>query len=133
MTHTFFSLLFTELIAAPQRASSAWTQLSNIPEVHVLALLDDMEYSPFFFLAHCQSSVNRLRDDDNVRTSFKVILDTFEFANEADVLRNIQPASTQAKMLHEMLQCVSECANSIKSYAFTGPLATKHVQVGTSS
>jgi hypothetical protein len=60
-------------------------------------------------------------------------MDAFQFANEADVLRNIQPASTQAKMLDEMLQCVSECANFIKSYAFTGPLATKHVQVGTSS
>jgi hypothetical protein len=90
-----------------------------------LALLDDMEHSPFFFLAHWQSSVHRLRHDDNVRTSFKVILDTFEFANEADVLRNIQPASRQATVLDEMLQCVSECANYIKAYAFT--------QVGTSS
>jgi hypothetical protein len=62
-----------------------------------------------------------------------VILDTFGFANEADVLKNIQPASVQANMLNEMLHCVSECANFVKSYAFTGPLATKHVQVGTSS
>jgi hypothetical protein len=111
----------------------AWTELSNIPEVRVLALLDDMEHSPFFFLARWQTSVYQLRRDDNVRTSFKVILDVFEFTNEADVLKNIQPASTQAKILDEMLQCVSECANFIKSYAFTGPLATKHVQVGTSS
>jgi hypothetical protein len=111
----------------------AWTQLSNIPEVRVLALLDEMAHSPVFFLARWQTSVYQLRHDDNVQTSFKVILDTFEFENEADVFRNIQPASTQAKMLHEMLQCVFECANIIKSYAFTGPLATKHVQVGTSS
>ena len=45
-----FSLLFTELIATRQRARSVWTQLSNIPEVRVLALLDEMEHSPFFFL-----------------------------------------------------------------------------------
>jgi hypothetical protein len=44
------SLLFTELIAAPQRARSACAQLSNIPEVRALALLDEIERSPFFGL-----------------------------------------------------------------------------------
>jgi hypothetical protein len=48
MFHACYSLLLIELIATSQRASLAWTQLSNIPEVRVLALLDDMERSPFF-------------------------------------------------------------------------------------
>jgi hypothetical protein len=130
MFHTCYSLLFIELIATSQRAISAWTQLSSIPEVRALASL--MIWS--IFLTHWQTSVDLLRHDDNVRRSFKAILDTFQFANEADVLKNIQPASTQANMLNEMLHCVSECAKFIKSYAFfTGPLAKKHVQVGTSS
>jgi hypothetical protein len=55
-----------------------------------------------------------------------VICDAFEIANEADVLRNMESASTQAKILDEMLECVSECAEFIKSYA-------EDVQVGMSA
>jgi hypothetical protein len=54
------------------------------------------------------------------------IRDAFEFAKEADVLRNIQPESKQAEILDGMLQCVSKSAKFIESYA-------KDVQVGTSS
>jgi hypothetical protein len=73
-----------------------------------------------------QTLLQQFQRDDNVRTLLQAIRDGFEFAKEADVLRNIQPASTQAKILDEMLQCVSECAEFIQSYA-------NDVQVGTSS
>jgi hypothetical protein len=53
----------------------------------------------------------------------KAIRDAFEFTNEADVLRNIQPTSAQATILGEILECVSKCAEFIESYA-------KDVQVG---
>ena len=51
MSHTFFSLLFTKLIVSPQRASSAWNLLSNIPEVCILAFCLVGRYgtlTPFF-------------------------------------------------------------------------------------
>jgi hypothetical protein len=54
------------------------------------------------------------------------IRDGFEFAKDADALRNIIPESRQAKILEEMLQCVSEIGKFIELYA-------KHVQVGKSS
>jgi hypothetical protein len=75
---------------------------------------------------HHQTLIHQFRRDDNVRTLLKAIRDAFEFAKEADNLRNIEPASTQAKILDEMLQCVSEAAEFIELYA-------KDVQVGTSS
>jgi hypothetical protein len=68
----------------------------------------------------------QVQRDNNVRTLLEAIRDAFEFAKEAEVLRNIQPASTQAKILDEMLQYVSEIAEIIESYA-------KDVQLGTSS
>jgi hypothetical protein len=79
-----------------------------------------------FFPPHHQTLLHQFQRDDNVRTLLEAIRDAFEFAKEADVLRNIQPASTQAKTLDEMLQCVSKSAEFIVSYA-------KDVQVGTSS
>jgi hypothetical protein len=68
----------------------------------------------------------QVQRDNNVRTLLEAIRDAFEFAKEAEVLRNIQPASTQAKILDEMLQYVSEIAEIIESYA-------KDVQLGMSS
>jgi hypothetical protein len=70
--------------------------------------------------------LHQFQRDDNVRALLKAIRDGFEFAKEADILRNMEPASTQAKMLDEMLECVSECAKFIRSYA-------EDVQVGTLS
>jgi hypothetical protein len=64
--------------------------------------------------------------DDNVQTLLEAIRDAFELAEEADTLRNIQPESKQAKILYEMLECVSNSAKFIESYA-------KDVQVGMSS
>jgi hypothetical protein len=70
--------------------------------------------------------LNQFQRDENVRTLLEAIRDAFEFSKEADILRNIQPASKQAKILDEMLQCVTRSAEFIVSY-------TKDVQVGTSS
>jgi hypothetical protein len=70
--------------------------------------------------------LQQVKRDDNVRTLLEAIRDAFEYAKEADVLRNIKPESMQAKMLGEMLQCVFKCGEFIQSYA-------KDVQVGTLS
>jgi hypothetical protein len=79
-----------------------------------------------FFSLRYQTLLHQFQLDDNVRTLFTAIRDSFEFAKDADVLTSIQLGSTQAKILEEMLQCVSESAEFIESYA-------KDVQVGTSS
>jgi hypothetical protein len=105
-------------------AQLAWTLLSKIPEVCPHALSEDMERSMDFM--YRQTLLLQLQRDDNVQTLLKAIQDTFEFAKEADVLKNMEPGSTQAKILDEMLECVSECAKFIISYA-------ENVQVGTSS
>jgi hypothetical protein len=73
-----------------------------------------------------QTLLHQFQRDDSVRILLKAIRDTFEFAKEADILRNMEPATTQAKILDEMLECVSECAKFIRSYA-------EDVEVGTSS
>jgi hypothetical protein len=70
--------------------------------------------------------LQQVQRDNNVRTLLEAIRYAFEFAKEADVLRNIQPASTQAKILDEMLKYVPEIAQFIESYA-------NDVQAGTSS
>ena len=64
--------------------------------------------------------------DDNVQTLLEAIRDSFEIVKDADVLKNMEPASAQVKILDEMLECVSECAKFIMSYA-------ADVQVGASS
>jgi hypothetical protein len=79
-----------------------------------------------FFPSRLQALVRQVERDDNVRTLLEAIRDAFEFAKEADALRNIKPESMQAKILGDMLQCVSKCGEFIESYA-------KDVQVGTSS
>jgi hypothetical protein len=73
-----------------------------------------------------QTLLQQVGRDDNVRTLLEAIRDTFEFAKEAAVLRNIQPGSMQVKVLDEMLQCVAKSAEFVESYA-------KDVQIGTSS
>jgi hypothetical protein len=74
-----------------------------------------MERSIIFI--YRQTLLLQLQRDDNVQTLLKAIQDAFEFAKEADVLKNMEPVSTQAKILDEMLECVSECAKFIISYA----------------
>jgi hypothetical protein len=83
-----------------------------------------MERSMVFM--YRQTLLLQLQRDDNVQTLLKAIQDAFEFSQEADVLKNMEPASAQAKILDEMLECVSECARFIISYA-------ENVQVGKSS
>jgi hypothetical protein len=70
-----------------------------------------------------QTLLQVVEHDDNVQTLLEAIQDGFELAEEADTLRNIQPESKQAKILHQMLECVSNSAEFIQSYA-------KDVQVG---
>jgi hypothetical protein len=78
------------------------------------------------FLPRCQTLLLQVQRDDNVRTLFQAIRDAFEFAEDADALRNIKPESKQARILEEMLQCVSEIGKFIELYA-------KHIGVGESS
>jgi hypothetical protein len=61
--------------------------------------------------------LKQIERDNNVETLLEAIRDAFEFAEEADTLRNIKPESKQATVLEEMLECVCECAKFIRSYA----------------
>jgi hypothetical protein len=118
---------FAELAFALQllpHAQLAWKMLSKIPEVRLHALMEDRERS--MGLINFQTLLLQLQRDDNVQTLLEAIQDGFEFAREADALKNMEPASTQARILDEMLECVTECARFIISYA-------EDVQVGTSS
>jgi hypothetical protein len=94
-----------------------------IPEVCLCALSEDIHSSISFICR--QTLLLQLKRDDNVRTLLQAILDAFDFTKKADVLRNMDPESTQPKILDEMLECVSECAKFIISYA-------EDVQVGMS-
>jgi hypothetical protein len=70
--------------------------------------------------------LKQVERDGNVETLLVTIRDAFEFAEEADTLKNIKPESKQAAILEEMLECVTECAKFITSYA-------EDVQAGTLS
>jgi hypothetical protein len=61
--------------------------------------------------------LKQVQRDDNIQTLLEAIRDAFEFEEEADTLRNLKPESRQAKILEEMLKCVSESAKFISSYA----------------
>jgi hypothetical protein len=127
LTSILRTLCFAELAFALQllpHAHLAWKLLSKIPEVCLHALMEDRERSMSFI--NRQTLLLQLQRDDNVQTLLKAIQDGFEFAREADALKNMEPASTQARILDEMLECVSECARFIISYA-------EDVQVGTST
>jgi hypothetical protein len=71
---------------------------------------------------------DRFQRDENARKLLETIRDAFEFSNEADVLRKIQPGSAQAKVLDEMLECTTTCANVIAQSVFMA-----HAQAGTSA
>jgi hypothetical protein len=77
------------------------------------------------FSPRCQTLLQQVGRDDKVRALFEAIRDAFDFAKDADALRNINPESRQARLLEEMLQCVSEIGTFIRLYA-------DHVQVGMS-
>jgi hypothetical protein len=81
------------------------------------------EYMDRYLLTLRQNLLQQVQCDESVETLLETIRDVFEFAEEADNLRNINPGSKQATILEEMLECVSECARFIKSYA-------EDVQVG---
>jgi hypothetical protein len=106
-------------------ATLAWKLLSKIPEVCLRALSEDIHNSIIFPTCR-QTLLHQLKRDDNVRTLLQAILDAFDFVKKADLLRNMNPESMQPKILDEMLECVSECAKFIASYA-------EDVQVGTLS
>jgi uncharacterized protein YchJ len=78
------------------------------------------------FSSCCKTLLQLVQRDENVEALLETIRDAFEFVEEADILRSIKPDSRQAKLLEEMLECVSESAKFIKSYA-------EDVQVGTLS
>jgi hypothetical protein len=86
------------------------------------ALSENLECS-IFFSPH-QTLIHQLERDKNVRTLLQAIQDAFDFTKKADFLKNMDP--TQAKILIDMLECVSDCAKFITSYA-------EDVQVGTLS
>jgi hypothetical protein len=77
------------------------------------------------FSPRCQTLLQQVERDDNVRALFEAIRDAFEFTKDADALRSIKSESRQARILEEMLECVSEIGKFIELYA-------KHVQVGRS-
>jgi hypothetical protein len=79
-----------------------------------------------FFEPCRQTLLQQVQCDESVETLLETIRDVFKFAEEADTLRNMNPESMQATILEEMLECVSECARFIRSYA-------EDVQVGTLS
>jgi hypothetical protein len=105
---SFFCLSCVEL-TSPQlfpHAKSAWELLSEIPEVRLPAYTKHSLFSP-----RHQTLLHQFQRDDNVRALLTAIRDSFEIAQEADALKNMDPASTQAKILDEMLEYVSESAN----------------------
>ena len=104
---------------------SIWSMLSKIPEVCWLVFSEDTEYSLFLVRLFPQTLLRQVERDDNIQTLLKAIRDSFEFSEEAGTLRDIKPESRQATILEDMLKCVSECAEFIRSYA-------EDVTVGTS-
>jgi hypothetical protein len=89
-------------------------------------LSEDLDIHTLFFSPRCQTLLRQVQRDGNVQALLETIRDAFEFAKEADVLRNIKPESRQATILKEMLECVSELGRFIESYAM-------NVQLGRSS
>ena len=124
-----FCLSVAELTSTLQLnpyAKLAWSLLSKIPEVHLIAFLDDVELLLNLFFPSChQTLLQQVERDLNIETLLQAIRDVFEFTEEADALRNIMPESRLATIPEEMLECVSKCAEFIRSYA-------EDVQVGTS-
>jgi hypothetical protein len=124
--HCFHSCVveLTSILQLNPCSNLAWSLLSKIPEVRLLAFSESMEHLLISSSCH-QTLVQQVQRDDNVQTLLNAIRDAFEFAEEADTLRDINPLSRQAAILEEMLECVCECAKFISSYA-------EDVKVGTS-
>jgi hypothetical protein len=115
----------TSILQLNPHAHLAWSILSKIPEVRLYPISEYMEHPPFCLPCR-QTLLQQVPRDENIELLLRTIRDVFEFAEEADTLRNIKPESKQSTILEEMLECVSECSMFIRSYA-------EDVQVGTSS
>jgi hypothetical protein len=85
-----------------------------------------LRHAEHLLFISCQTLLQQVQRDENVEALLETIRDAFEFAEDADTLRSIKQESKQAKILEVMLQCVSESARFITSYA-------EDVQVGTLS
>jgi hypothetical protein len=114
----------TSILQLNPQAHLAWSILSKIPEVCLYPISEYTEHRPFC-LTCCQTLLQQVQRDENIEILLETIHDVFEFAEEADMLRNIKPESKQSTILEEMLECVSECAIFIRSYA-------EDVQIGMS-
>jgi hypothetical protein len=115
----------TSVLQLNPYASLAWRLLSNIPEACPFIWL--WAFRVTFRCPPClQTLLQLVQRGDNIQTLLEAIRDVFELAEQADPLKNIWPASRQAKILDEMLQCVSKSAEFIESYS-------EDVQVGTSA
>jgi hypothetical protein len=102
----FFPLQFAEPISSPlEHASLALSLLSNIHKVRVLSLPRWIIWNIHTFLSPCRQTLGgQFQRDENSRNLLEAIRETVEFANEADILRRIQPGSAQAKSL---MRCCS--------------------------
>jgi hypothetical protein len=116
----------TSVVQLNPCAKLAWSMLSKIPKVRLLFFSWDMCHSTPFCLPYRQALLRQVQRDDNIQTLLEAIIDAFEFTEEAETLRDLKPKSRQAKILEDMLKCVSECAEFIGSYA-------EDVKVGMSS
>jgi hypothetical protein len=77
------------------------------------------------FISPCRQTLeDQFQRDENARKLLEAIRDAFNFANEADILRKMQPGSAQAKILDKMLQYITDCAKVIESCAFMGRVGT---------
>jgi hypothetical protein len=71
-----------------------------------------------------QTLEDQFQRDENARKLLEAIRNAFDFANEADILKKMQPGSAQAKILNQMLQYITDCVSVIESCAFVGGIGT---------
>jgi hypothetical protein len=113
-----FNPELTRILQLNPYASLAWGLLSKIPEVRLLSCLVPGHGALNRLCSTCcQVLLQQVQRDESIETLLEAIRDAFEFAEEADTLRSIKPESRQVSILREMLECVSESAKFIKSYA----------------
>jgi hypothetical protein len=94
----------------------AWTVLSMIPQVDLLALLDENAHA--VFIVNARRCWHKSRDEQ-----IHAILNAMQ---EADPLKNVTPKSKQGEILMLMLQHICSCSDFITSY-------TKDIQFRMSS
>ena len=59
----------------------------------------------------------QIQRDDQIHAIVKAMHDAFDFVQEAEILKNFIPASTQVKVLELMLLHVRNCGDFIQAYA----------------